>query len=190
MSPPGWDGWDAQIDRDYSYNLAKAKELMAGSTYPKGFKLQIEASTGFDKLGQAAAQSWKALGIDTDIVQSPSVSAGQALQVQKKFAVYVTANGLNSSPLLSGLHLSKVAHPFNPWATQDTKVNDWMAQASVLPTPDASKLYKQVWRRVVQLGWEAPICISGTVIAAAKDASGWKVPDGGVAPGPLDLFPP
>ncbi len=191
LQAAGMDGYDSEIDKLYPYDVARAKKLMSESLFPSGFKLSIEAANqaGFNVLGQAVAQQWKAIGIDVDITNSPNVPAGQALHAAKKFSVYITANGLNSTPLLAGLHVFSPGNRFNPWGSADPGINDVLKQAFSLPQAEAEKLYRKAWRRSAELAWQAPICTSQTVVAATKGISGWEVPNGGNPPSAMDLFP-
>lgn len=191
MEPNGIDGYDAELDTVYQFDLAKAKKLMSESGYPNGFKLNVEAANqaGFNVLGQAVAQQWKAIGIDVDMTNSPNVPAGQALHAGKKFSVYITANGLNSTPLLAGLHVFSPGNRYNPWGTTDPGVNDVLRQAFAMPAKEAVPLYRKAWKRALDQGWSAPVCLSQTVIAAAKGVGGWQVPNGGQSPTSLDLTP-
>jgi peptide/nickel transport system substrate-binding protein len=187
----GVDGSDPEIDKLYPFDLAKAKKLMSESLFPNGFNLSIEAANqaGFNILGQAVAQQWKAIGINVDITNSPNVPAGQALHAAKKFSVYITANGLNPTPLLAGLHVFSPGNRYNPWGTVDAGINDVLKQAYSLPQAEAEKLYRKAWRRSAELAWQAPLCTSQTVVAAAKGVSGWDVPTGGNPPSAMDLYP-
>ena len=191
MQAAGMDGYDPEIDKMYPFDVNKAKKLMSESLFPTGFKLSIEAANqaGFNVLGQAVAQQWKAIGIDVDITNSPNVPAGQALHAAKKFSVYITANGLNSTPLLAGLHIFSPGNRYNPWGSVDAGINDVLKQAFALPQADAEKLYRKAWRQSAELAWQAPICTSQAVIASTKGISGWEVPNGGNPPSAMDLFP-
>jgi peptide/nickel transport system substrate-binding protein len=191
LQAKGMDGYDPELDKLYPFDVAKAKALMAQSSAPNGFKLSIEAANqaGFNVLGQAVAQQWKAIGIDVDITNSPNVPAGQALHAAKKFSVYITANGLNSTPLLAGLHIFSPGNRFNPWSSADPGINDVLKQAFTLPAAEAEKLYRKAWRKYMELGWAAPVCTSLAIVATTKGVSGWKVPDGGNTPSVMDLFP-
>ncbi len=187
----GVDGSDPELDKLYPFDLAKAKKLMSESLFPNGFNLSIEAANqaGFNILGQAVAQQWKAIGINVDITNSPNVPAGQALHAAKRFSVYITANGLNPTPLLAGLHVFSPGNRYNPWGTVDAGINEVLKQAYSLPQAEAEKLYRKAWRRSAELAWQAPLCTSQAVIAAAKSVSGWDVPNGGNPPSAMDLYP-
>ncbi len=191
LQAKGMDGYDPEIDKLYPFDLAKAKALMAESTAPGGFKLSIEASNqaGFNVLGQAVAQQWKAIGIDVDITNAPNVPAGQALHASRRFSAYITANGLNSTPLLAGLHIFSPGNRYNPWGSRDPGINDILTQGFALPGAEGEKLYRKAWRRYMELAWAAPVCTSLTVLASTKGISGWQVPDGGNTPSVMDLFP-
>jgi peptide/nickel transport system substrate-binding protein len=191
MQVAGMDGYDPEIDKLYPFDSTRAKKLMSESLFPNGFKLSIEAANqaGFNILGQAVAQQWKAIGIDVDITNSPNVPAGQALHAGKKFSAYITANGLNSTPLLSGLHIFSPGNRYNPWGSIDPGINDVLKQAFSLPQAEAEKLYRKAWRRSAELAWQAPICTSQAVIASTKGISGWDVPKGGNPPSAMDLYP-
>jgi peptide/nickel transport system substrate-binding protein len=191
LQAKGMDGYDPELDGLYAYDPAKAKTLMSQSLVPGGFKLNMESANqaGFNVLGQAVAQQWKAIGIDVDMTNSPNVPAGQALHAAKKFSVYITANGLNSTPLLAGLHIFSPGNRYNPWSSTDPGINDVLRQGFAAPGADGEKLYRKAWRRYMEQAWAAPVCTSLTIIASTKGISGWQVPNGGNTPSVMDLFP-
>jgi peptide/nickel transport system substrate-binding protein len=191
LQAKGMDGYDPELDKLYPFDVAKAKALMAQSSAPNGFKLSMEAANqaGFNVLGQAVAQQWKAIGIDVELTNSPNVPAGQALHAAKKFSSYITANGLNSTPLLAGLHIFSPGNRYNPWGSTDPGINDILKQGFAQPGAEGEKLYRKAWRRYMEQAWAAPVCTSLGIVATTKAIGGWKVPDGGNLPSAMDLFP-
>ena len=62
--------WSASVPA-YSYNLAKAKQLMAASKYPKGFSLQLKVPAGdttHDSVAVIAKAEWAPLGVNVTVV--------------------------------------------------------------------------------------------------------------------------
>jgi len=66
--PPGTPGYDSSLDSVYSYNTAKAKQLLAEAGYPHGFSFTMLVSgTQYDLDLQAVQKQWEAVGVTMNI---------------------------------------------------------------------------------------------------------------------------
>ena len=66
--------FDAGSDKvqPYAYDLEKAKQLMASSKHPDGFKITLQYPAGFEdykQLGLYLKQAWKKIGIDLELLE-------------------------------------------------------------------------------------------------------------------------
>lgn len=72
MSPLMWS-YNNEIE-DYSYNLEKAKNLLAKAGYPKGFKIDMWAmpvqrpyNPNAERMAEIIQEDWKKIGVDVNI---------------------------------------------------------------------------------------------------------------------------
>jgi ABC-type transport system substrate-binding protein len=75
---PGADGYEPSLNSTYSYNLAKAKSLLAKGGYPNGFSFSMIAYNlhpGITELAQVLAAEWQQIGVKVNIVVPPSIPA-------------------------------------------------------------------------------------------------------------------
>ncbi len=66
------------LDKQYPYDPAKAKQLLAAAGYPNGFDftmLEQPAIDSGDLLAQAIVADWKAIGVNVTLKSVPSFSA-------------------------------------------------------------------------------------------------------------------
>jgi ABC-type transport system substrate-binding protein len=72
---PGFDEYVPSLANYYSYNVAKAKQLLAQAGYPNGFSMPL-TYTSFDPqtqaMVQAIAQEWSAIGVKVTLTAAPS----------------------------------------------------------------------------------------------------------------------
>ncbi len=107
----------------YAFDEAKAKQLLAASKYPKGFKLELKVPAG-DSVHQSIAviakDAWSKLGIDVSISQE---------ETNTLFTEYSKGNYQAAIPL--------------PTLTSDVLVPDELALAWLVWTPGYQSFFTQ-----------------------------------------------
>jgi len=77
LFPSGTNGYDAALDKQYAYNPAAAKKLLAQAGYPNGFSftlVTIGLANGSDL--QAVQAMWKSIGVNMVISHAASFATG------------------------------------------------------------------------------------------------------------------
>ena len=88
--PSGISGYVPSLEKNFPYDPAKAKQLLAQAGYPHGFSFTITDQPSVDNgdlLTQAMVQDWKAIGVNVTIKTSPSLAAYAQVLGSRKFAV-------------------------------------------------------------------------------------------------------
>ena len=136
--PPGMPGYSASANSYYSYDPAKARELLAEAGYPRGFTLPVLSTPTADTLVQAIAGELSAIGVTVKISDHTTDFLSQAFS--GKWAAVVFAwtpipPAQNMYELLSPAGLGNFDHSTNAQIdgllarTQDTQGS---AQATAL----------------------------------------------------------
>jgi peptide/nickel transport system substrate-binding protein len=190
ISVPGYEsqGYDPSYASHYTYSLTKARKLMAEAGYSKGFSLTIGASTPFGdgvEFAEAVASDWAKIGVHVKIDSFATGTAFLGPWLAKKLPA-ITLNW-DVAPMFieAGQLLVKSAGSFNPFKVIDPGL------ASLINTADnqttaagIQKAWVAVERKVVDLGWEVPICSGSYVFFANKSVKGIALSPVSFAPNP------
>jgi peptide/nickel transport system substrate-binding protein len=132
---PGADGYNPALNSTYSYNLAKAKSLLAKGGYPNGFSFSMIAYNlhpGITELAQVLAAEWAQIGVTVNIVVPPSIPAYIKDMASKKISAEVFEFGGQPMYLVAQQLLTTGGfyNPFNVTNPTWTKLMDEGATAS------------------------------------------------------------
>jgi ABC-type transport system substrate-binding protein len=75
---PGWDEYVPSLANYYSYDVAKAKQLLAQAGYPHGFTMNLEYAaleSQTQEMVQAFAQQMSAIGVTVQLKAEPTITA-------------------------------------------------------------------------------------------------------------------
>jgi len=75
---PGWDEYVPSLANYYSYNVTKAKQLLAQAGYPHGFTMNLEYAAleaQTQEMVQAFAQEMSAIGVTVTLKAEPTITA-------------------------------------------------------------------------------------------------------------------
>lgn len=173
----------------YTFNIAKAKQLLAQAGYPKGFTMTIGATADYGngvEMAEAIAADWSKIGVVTKIDSYPNIDEIVAPWEGKKLPA--TACYYDGQPMfiMAGQLLAKNAGLFNIFGSSNPKLMSDITAAYNATTPSAIAAgWSQVERDVVTLGWEIPIATAGYVYFANKDVKGIALSPTSFAPDPV-----
>lgn len=88
---PGHVGYDPAYANYYSYNIAKAKSLLAQAGYPNGFSMNIiyiSAMSPIQEALQAVVQEWAQIGVKVTLVPESGFPSFSPAQATKKYSAF------------------------------------------------------------------------------------------------------
>ena len=190
VSLPGYvgDGYAPGCNSYYSYNVAKAKKLLAEAGYPKGFTLTMGASDAWNdgaQIAQALASDWSAIGVTVNIKTYPSLV--QMLGPWKSAQLPSLAGGYDGQPLYieQGQLLAQNAGLFNPYKTANSALTALIHRAMSATTKSAAaKDWTAAECEVVKLAWFVPVSSGSRVFFAQKSLHGIGMSSVSFAPDP------
>jgi peptide/nickel transport system substrate-binding protein len=146
--PPGQLGHDDSLDNAYSYDIAKAKSLLASAGYPNGITLDVLSLSLQDTYMQALQQQMAPAGITINIkdVPPPQYIADRNTT---KTPVYFWFNSLSNSIADAKQNLLPTG-AYNAFKVEDPQITQLVNQASSATSRDEQdRLMKQVSQIVV-----------------------------------------
>ncbi|HSZ03892.1 MAG TPA: ABC transporter substrate-binding protein [Solirubrobacteraceae bacterium] len=114
--------WSSKVSA-YAYDVAKAKELMAASKYPKGFSLSLKVPAGdtvYGALALIAKEEWSQIGVNVTI---------EPVETNTLFSEYSSGNYQAAIP--------------QPATTSDVLVPEELALAWLVYTPSYQSYFTQ-----------------------------------------------
>ncbi|QFU91723.1 ABC transporter substrate-binding protein [Amycolatopsis sp. YIM 10] len=155
---PGGDGYNETSF--YSHDPLRAKQLLAEAGYPAGFALPVlipsnSASTA--DLVQAVAADLDRIGVKVEITAKEPTAANMELT---RYPASIMGWGVLPVYFMGrGLWL-RDAIGLNPFHSTDPLLEDLDRQAAGADEAARAELDRQIVRRVVELGWFIPVCLS------------------------------
>lgn len=150
----GYQGFVPADENFYTYDPAKAKQLLADAGYAKGFTLPIIASRdmGFDPTVQAVASDLGKVGIKVQIKEDPTHNQAVTDLFNRKYPAFVWGYGANPLPIeATGLFGPQAL--FNPFHNDEPYVVAKLNKANTLNGAAADKLYQEVEDYTVKQAW-------------------------------------
>jgi peptide/nickel transport system substrate-binding protein len=149
------DGFDPAYQNYYSYDPAKAKQLLAKAGYPNGFTLPVvdQGYTGNlgDPLVQAIAQDLKAVGVTLKITTDSTSPAFLKHIFSTSYPAW--GNSWGAAPL--HIFYDELFTPkgsVNPFGVTDATITQLATQATKAAPSEAAGLWKQLSHRMVEQG--------------------------------------
>lgn len=192
------DGYDKSYVNYYSYNVAKAKQLLAAAGYPNGVTITVVDATGqatdgtpSDGLTQALAQEMKPAGITLKITSLPATQLLSAALSGK----YEAANlclGINQYGTYIPIFVSPAAL-LNLSKVSDPTINSLTTQYG--NAADPGSIAEQATRYVTAQGFNLPVYATKTILFVSPKVTGVAfplLPTGlayGVGPDPTAFAP-
>ncbi|MFE0021960.1 ABC transporter substrate-binding protein [Amycolatopsis sp. NPDC059021] len=155
---PGEDGFN---DKNfYTYDPARARQLLAEAGLPNGFSLPVIVGSTpafFGDIVQAIAANLHQVGVNLQITSKEPAAANA--EITKYPASHMGWGALPVYFMGRGLWL-KDAIGMNPFHSSDPMLEDLDRQAAAADGEVRAELDRRIVRRVVELGWFLPVCLS------------------------------
>lgn len=147
--------FDESLNSIYSYDPAKAKQLLADAGYPNGFEITIPDFAGKYAEAQAGlVQSLSDIGITVKLDNMPSDQIFSAILAGKYPISYFR---LEATTPWRTVQLQMTENStWNPFHYHDPVVDGLVNEIQFAPDDAQPALYQQLNRYVVEQGWNAP----------------------------------
>jgi peptide/nickel transport system substrate-binding protein len=187
LESPGFQGYSKQAESTYSYDVAKAKSLLAQAGYPNGLTFNC-ITDGFnptdEPLAEAIQQELSAIGVTMKITTDATFPSYASDELSGKYpaTVFTWNSGAMYYVVDELLGPDGVINPFhnsNPAITTLTK------KASSAPLATGNKVWQRLSLLVTKQAWFAPAIVAENVFLTSKNLTG--ADDGLVYPDP-DFF--
>ena len=152
---PGSDGYDSSLDNYYTYDVAKAKQLLSEAGFANGFEVSILSAPflGFDTLAQAVSSYWQAIGVKTTIDSKPSFPEFVGGLTSGKYALAVAGLGATPPTLTTWNCCMKPGAIWNPDKTAAPELQALMDKLSATDTAGMPPIAKQANKIITEQAW-------------------------------------
>ena len=186
----GGDGYSPDYADHYTYNPAKAKELLREAGYPNGFQLPVLAATfvGFDTMAEAIAGQLSKVGIKVKVTAVTSITSFVENETNHKYPA--VSGGFTEEPMfLEGQDLfmpgSKV---FNGFGTTSPELTGLYNKAAAADATTRADLDRQMQEYLVKNAWFAPVAFTPVNYYVRPGVGGVKVSAGAPFASPLAFY--
>jgi peptide/nickel transport system substrate-binding protein len=143
-----------ELDTKYTYDPAKAKQLLAEAGYPNGFTLKIPTMAGFDALNAVFSQQLADVGIKLQLESIPQANYVGDMAAGKYAAA--TYNLYQGEPWVAINQMISTSALYNPFKTSNPEIAELVEAVHVGGT-DSAELAKKVNTYVTENAWFAPL---------------------------------
>ncbi len=166
-------GFDAGLANSYSYDLNKAKSLLAAAGYPNGLTLKM-ATPEYQQLNlvaQALAQEWKQAGVTVQLTDEANPSQYTSATFGGTFPSFMVAFG-NIPMWMQGPSLFLPSAAFNPFHVAEPALQALADQQARASDSQRDALDKQIEAFLVNQAWFVPVVTTGLAFYARKTVTG------------------
>ena len=171
---PGDDGYVPSLASRYTYDPARAKQLLAEAGYPHGFSMRIldVKALGFDTLAQAISGELAAVGITAIPVDASNIGDYFGKLVSGQYEASILGFGGLPGYFLYGLLFGPGATQFNPLKTRSSVLDSAYQSLLPLSAAQAARYSQEMVSYVTNQAWFAIAVSTPFVAFGAKGIDG------------------
>jgi peptide/nickel transport system substrate-binding protein len=148
---PASDGYTSALSTYYSYDPAKAKQLLAEAGYPNGFSVKAAVQSQFAPIAEAMAGELKAVGVNLELSaftnNLPEVISG-------KWAMSGLITNLTGQPFSDVQSTTTPVATYDPEGYSDPKVSSLLSQAATTTSAaQRTSIYSELATYLQQQAW-------------------------------------
>lgn len=144
-------GYRQDLDSIYTYDVAKAKQLLAEAGYPNGFSVEVLNNPQWDQMSQAIAGYLRKVGIDVQLSNHGDDFVQQTNS--GTWAMGAFLQQVVGLPFTDFTSLMTTSSPLNPLRNSDATVNDLLTKAATAQGAEQEQLYAQLAEYAAQQAW-------------------------------------
>jgi peptide/nickel transport system substrate-binding protein len=175
---PGATGYDPAAARTYSYDVAKAKSLLAQAGYGGGFKLAVLDTLALDAngdIGAAIKTELAAVGIDVTLTETPSPAQFIPAALSKQYGAVIWPLSQNGDGFPYAVQFAMA--PFtNAFGTTSPQLSSLLATAGAQSGAAATAGYEKVDDFLTDNAWFVPLFSLSATLAVASTVSNVQAP--------------
>ncbi|MFE6887608.1 ABC transporter substrate-binding protein [Streptomyces sp. NPDC057694] len=179
---PQTDAYDKKLDTAYPHDPAKARKLLTGAGYGKGFTLKLPRVSAIvsDALASSISADLKAVGITVAWDQLDGNTAVQKVYRDRAYSGMVMNIGQSSASWVTAQDLVTPG-TFNMFGTSDPTVKKLLGTMQTATGTEAATAARQLNEHLVDEGWFAPFYRMTYQLVSTRDVkatpqSGMGVP--------------
>jgi peptide/nickel transport system substrate-binding protein len=174
LALPGATGYDRAAAKTYTFDVTKAKSLLAQAGYGGGFKLAVLDTLALDAngdIGAALKTELAAVGIDVTLTETPAPSQFIPAALSKQYDAVIWPLSQNGDGFPYAVQFAMA--PFtNVFGTTSPQLNSLMATAGALSGSAAKSAYEKVDDYLTSNAWFTPLfSLSATLVVAPTVAN-------------------
>jgi peptide/nickel transport system substrate-binding protein len=178
VGAPATADYLARASKQYAYDPAKAKQLLAQAGYADGFTVNMAilgANPPTSDVAQAVISDWGKIGVKVDAnTTSDGAAYGQAV-FSKKFATFSYGYGYIPFYLYSQNWYLPTTNPFNLFETSDQQLTSLVEQGNAASGAKRQTLYARATQRALDLAWVVPVASYSVFYFASPKVGNVKV---------------
>jgi peptide/nickel transport system substrate-binding protein len=175
---PGATGYDPAEASTYSYDVTKAKSLLAQAGYGGGFKLAVLDTLALDAngdIGAALKTELAAVGIDVTLTETPSPAQFIPAALSKQYGAVIWPLSQNGDGFPYAVQFAMA--PFtNAFGTTSAELNSLLGTAGAQSGDAAKAGYQKVDDYLTDNAWFVPLFSLSATLAVASTVSNVQAP--------------
>ena len=175
---PGSTGYDPAEASTYSFDVAKAKSLLAQAGYGSGFKLNVLDTLALDAngdIGAALKTELASVGINVTLTETPSPAQFIPAALSKQYDAVIWPLSQNGDGFPYAVQFAMA--PFtNAFGTVSPQLNSLMGTAGALSGAAAATAYQKVGDYLTDNAWFAPLFSLSATLAVAPTVANVQAP--------------